>query len=449
MIKNWPYLLSCFCALMLTHQSCIAANDSPDVEVEAKTEIETNVETTPEPKQAIAPTDSTKNKSSRLNISAEDKKTIQYYEELIRELESSGGVYQNQLAEVLSSLGTTYQSLGLHVDAIEVFQRSLHIARVNGGLYGLNQLPMLEKLIESNTELKDWEALNKNHHNLYWVSKRHYGDNNPALLSLIDRIGRWHLKAYELEPGSQSFSHLVNAEQMYNKSVGIIQLHSGAHDLRLINALYGIALTNFQIAAQVSSAENFDDIRAGYRDSTQTRRLLQEQRARQDLIMQSYAKGKQAMMNIVDIHANNPILPIETQAMAMTHLGDWYLLFNKRNSAAETYESAYQLMQNDGMAQEKIDNLFGRPRTLPAIRLPVQNEKEMLPENPPYVLASFDVSPSGKAQNIEILESRPIDNISHLRRAKRSIAGTKFRPRYVDGKPVVTTGVNLRYVFTD
>lgn len=443
MIKNWPYLLSSFCALMLTHQSCIAANDSPDVEVEA------NVEMTPNLTQAAAPIESTKNKPSRPNINEEEEKAIQYYEELIRKLESSGGVYQNQLAEVLSSLGATYQSLNRHVDAIQVFQRSLHIARVNGGLYGLNQLTMLEKLIESNTKLKSWEALNKNYHNLYWVSKRHYGDNNPALLSLIDRIGRWHLQAYELEPGSQSFSHLVNAEQLYSKSVGIIKLDGGSHDLRLINALYGIALTNFQIAAQVSNADDFGDIRAGYRDSTQTRRILQEQRARQDLITQSYLKGKAAMKDIVEIHANNPILPIETQAMAMTHLGDWYLLFNKRNSAAETYESAYQLMQNDGIAQEKIDNLFGQPRTLPAIRLPVLNEKEILPENPPYVLASFDVSPSGKAQNIEILESRPVDNTSHLRRAKRSISGTKFRPRYVDGKPVVTTGVNLKYVFTD
>jgi len=155
------------------------------------------------------------------------------------------------------------------------------------------------------------------------------------------------------------------------------------------------------------------------------------------------------MSRIVDIHASNPILPVDTHAMALTHLGDWFLLFNKRNSARETYEKAYQLLKEDGMPQEEIDKLFGQPRTLPAIRLPNPRRDDLMPEDPPYVLASFDVSPSGKARNIEIIESSPEDNVSYKRRAKRSIANTKFRPRYEDGKPVLTTGVSLRYVFTD
>jgi len=79
----------------------------------------------------------------------------------------------------------------------------------------------------------------------------------------------------------------------------------------------------------------------------------------------------------------------------------------------------------------------------------VQNEQELTPENPAYVLASFDVSPSGRAQNIEIIESSPDADVSHQRQARKSIASTKFRPRYEHGKPVVTTGVSLRYVFTD
>ena len=106
-------------------------------------------------------------------------------------------------------------------------------------------------------------------------------------------------------------------------------------------------------------------------------------------------------------------------------------------------------MRNDGMEQAKIDRLFGQPRSLPAIKLSTQNRDELIPEDPFFVLASFDVSPSGKAQNIRILDSKPKDNVSYLRRAKRSIASTKFRPRYENGEPVKTTGVNLRYVFTD
>lgn len=383
------------------------------------------------------------------SISDADREAIEYYQELIKKLEIDGGVYDSQLSEVIIGLGNLYQSTGRHADAIELFERAFHITRVNAGLYALDQLAILEELIESNRKLKDWEALDSNYHNLLWISKRHYGENNPALLALIDRVGRWHLQAWELDQGSTSFSHLVDAEQLYKWAVDIIEADGGRYDLRLINALYGIALTNYQIASKVSSSSDFDDIRSGFREARSTRRALEIQRAREDFIIRSFIKGRDALNQVIEIQANNPVLPVETQAMAMTHLGDWYLLFNKRNSAAKTYQDAYSLMRTDGIEQKQIDLLFGQPRTLPAIRLPVEKPEELIQENPPYVLASFDVSPSGKPQNIQIIESSKEDDVSYRRKAKRSIAATRFRPRYEDGKPVLTTGMNLRYIFTD
>ena len=384
-----------------------------------------------------------------LPISDEMQLTLDYYEELIEQLEISGGVYDSQLSEVLAGLGNIYQSLNRHGDAIDIFNRALHITRVNEGLNSLGQLAMIEKLIESNSNLKNWKELSRLHHNLYWISKRQHGDNSDKLLPVIDRIGRWYLKAYELDPNSAALSHLLNAEELYNKSVQIVELQGGENDMRLINSLYGIALTNYQIASQVSNAEDLNDIRTGFRDANRTRRALQLEQARQDMILRSYIKGREAMKKIVSIHANNPILPADTHAMALTHLGDWYLLFNKRNSAAETYKRAYAVLEEDGYEQQKIDTLFGQPRTLPAIRLPVHNQEDLVPENPPWVVASFDVSPSGKATNIQIVEASIEDNVSYKRRAKRSIAATKFRPRYENGEPVLTTGVSLRYVFND
>ncbi len=394
-------------------------------------------------------TPSVDNEQAEKTALVEQNLAIQRYQQLVDKLESSGGVYQVQLSEVLSGLGDSYQALGRHADAVAAYQRSLHISRVNDGLYSLNQVPILEKMIASNSKLRDWKSLDNNYHNLYWISKRHYGENSPELLPLIDRIGRWHLKAYELAPKEESFAHLVIAEQLYNKAVDIIEAENGQEDIRLLNPLYGIVLTNHQIAVVVSSATDFDDVRSGFRDANQRSRLLQAEQARQDLILQSYVKGKNAMKRIVDIYTNNPVLPVDAQAMALAYLGDWYLLFNKRNSAAATYDQAYQLLLEAGVEEKKIDVLFGQPRTLPAIRLPMQSEADISPENSAYVLASFDVSPSGRAQNIEIIESSPSADVSYQRRARRSIASTKFRPRYENGKPVETTGVSLRYVFTD
>ena len=94
-------------------------------------------------------------------------------------------------------------------------------------------------------------------------------------------------------------------------------------------------------------------------------------------------------------------------------------------------------------------NTIHHLKTLQEEEEPIEKKEEILPENPPYVLASFDVSPSGKAHNIQIIESSEGDNVRYRRKAKRSIAATRFRPRYENGQPVLTTGLNLRYVFTD
>ena len=381
--------------------------------------------------------------------SDEELEAVKYYQELIDTLEREGGVYDSQLSEVMLGLGNLYQKFGRHGDAASLFDRAYHITRVNSGLYSLDQLALLEELIESNRNLKNWQALDQNYHNMLWISKRHHGENSTELLPLLDRVGRWHLTAWDLDHGQNPFSHLVAAEQLYNWAVEIIEADGGKEDLRLINALYGIALTNYQIAAKAANTDDFDELRTGFRNARQTRRALEIQRAREDIIIRSYVKGRDALRQVVQIQEKNPILPIETQAMAMTHLGDWYLLFDKKNSSAQTYQEAYQLMANDGIEKEKIDQFFGQPRTLPAISLPIEKHEEILPENPPYVLASFDVSPSGKAHNIQIIESSEGDNVRYRRKAKRSIAATRFRPRYENGQPVLTTGLSLRYVFTE
>lgn len=385
-------------------------------------------------------------------VVAEKNRAIGKYEQRVQELESSGGVYQVQLSEILLGLGETYQSLNLHTEAITAFNRSLHINRVNSGLYSINQLTILEQMIKSNTALKDWENLYKNYNYLYWLSKRNYGDNDPQLLPVIDRLGRWHLQAYTSALDEQPFRHLLDADDLYDKAITIIETQHGLNDPRLLNALYGIALTNYQMAAHVSSAEELDEIRYGFRNSGNGRnqRFLQEEFARQELILRSYAKGKKAMTRIVDIHANNQQLTTDMHALALTHLGDWYLLFNKRNSAAKTYDQAYKLMSADENKKQEFDKFFSQPRMLPTIKLPVENEEAVTKnENPSYVVATFNVSSTGRARNIEIIESNPVDDTSLKRKARRSIASSKFRPRFENGKPVETTGIKIRYIFDE
>lgn len=398
----------------------------------------------------------------------EDQSTLAVprYEQKVKALELSGGVYDPELTENLVGLGKAYLSQGNLVDAEAAFRRALHTSRVNDGLYNPDQVPILDQLIDVNTATSDWPDLYQNYSYLYWVSKRIYGADDPRLLPVIDRIGKWHLRVFASDVSMQPFEHLNMANDLYGHALRIIETHYGANDPRLVNALYGVVLTNYQIAVQLSAAaeSNATLVEPARPFDDRSRRLQEGARSLDELMLASYVRGKTAMDRIVAIQAANAQLPPEAYALALVHQGDWFLLFNKWNSAEETYSQAYHVLIDKGLPREEVNSFFARPRSLPAIGLPgtepepedVQGaeehrltEEQVLTEEHPYVLVSFDVSKSGRARNIRIIESNPPDSISLQRKARKSIAASKFRPRLENGEPVDTTDMQLRYIFKE
>jgi outer membrane biosynthesis protein TonB len=73
--------------------------------------------------------------------------------------------------------------------------------------------------------------------------------------------------------------------------------------------------------------------------------------------------------------------------------------------------------------------------------------KKPLPESARtgYVDAIFNISSTGRAQSIQIIDSNPPDVMDS--RVQRSIRATRYRPRFIEGQPVATEGVSYRHVF--
>ena len=375
------------------------------------------------------------------------------YQNSIKQLQATHGAFYDQISEKLIGMGLAYRNLGQNKQAVDAFNRSLHINRINHGLYDASQLPILELIIQTNTTLADWQALDQNYHYLYWVNRRIYGDDSPRLLPVINRLGQWHLQAYSLAVDSLPFNHLLDAEQLFQDAIQIIEKNYGADDPRLITPLYGLTMTNFQISSNATAAAVYDHMRVATLNSGFMDQMLEDERNRQDMISESYRDGKKALLKIVDIYSKNTDLPVTGHGMALVMLGDWYLLFNRRSAAVETYAEAYSSLQKSGMQNEEIDRIFGKPHSIPELEpstdLQTQQNNSNDIEDVNYVIAKFDVSKSGWARNIEIVEANPADNVSLRRRAKDRIRATRFRPRLENGQPVATAGVNVKYIDID
>ena len=394
--------------------------------------------------KVMDPTDMNSYSGVVIPDTAQLRRTVEQYVDTIEELQRSHGIFHDRIGEELIGLGLAYKNLGQYRQAIDAFKRSLQINRINQGLHNPNQLALLELLIETNSAVSDWEALDQNVHYLYWVNRRIFGENDPRLIPVIDRLGTWHLNEYQLESGPIPFKHLLSAEILFQDAVDIIEASFGANDPRLINALYGIALANYHMGSHAENPDTYEEIRSSARSIGRMERMPEKRADMPALIGDSYRRGKKAMLRITDIYANNPQLPADAHGIALTHLGDWYLLFDRSNTARETYEIAYAKLTESSLQQDDIDRFFSQPRRLPAFKLP--NEDQQDDSNSSYVIAKFDISKSGRAKNIEIIESSPANDSLH-RHAKMTIRATHFRPRIENGQPVKTPDVNMTFKF--
>ena len=398
--------------------------------------------------------------------------SIAEYEREIQAREAEHGVYDPATGEYLLSVGLVYQKDGKHEEAIDAFSRAMQIKRVNEGLYSTSQLLILEQLIKSNIASADWDEVDRNYQQLLWIHKRNYDAGDPRLLPVVDMVGRWKLKAYKenLLDGS-AISTIGESEKLFRDTIVILERQYGENDPRLINPLYGRALTNYQYAIEVANTPQDEFHGAGSPTRTQVicrtiptanggaRRICNTIRVPDPSYYASQSSSKdfalgqrivavgKALKHIVQIHETNPDLPRDSHARALVHLGDWNLLRNKKTTAYKSYKFAYQLLVDAGEYQDVIEELFGKPQNLPALRLPLPEIDDKLEEEKTTtVLASFDVSSTGRAKNVQILESEPADATSARRKAKKTIRGRIYRPRFENGEPVATVGNKIRII---
>ncbi len=420
-------------------------------------------------------TPETPNTSAHQKISAaeaaERKQTANRFAEEIKRREAEYGIYDAKTAEYLLSIGLLHQAAGNHSQAIGALARALQIQRVNDGLQSASQLIILEQLIKSHIASENWAEVDKNFHQLLWINRRNYDPGDPRLLPVIDRVGRWKLKAYKDELLAENpVTTLQEAASLFTSTIAILDKEYGAHAPLLVDALYGEALTNYQVAFQLLLTPLDEFHGRGSPDTLQTvctpirlpnGRMSQScrtirvpnpgyyagrQQNKNFSVATQVGKVGKSLKRIIAIHEANPTLPRQQHAMALVHLGDWNLLQNRRTTALRVYTQAYQLLAGDPASEEKLQRLFGKPVSIPALHLPLPEVDKQLDEeeNKAYALATFDVSQSGTPKNITIIETHPPASKSASRKAKKSIKARRYRPRFVDGQPVETTGNRIR-----
>ena len=376
---------------------------------------------------------------------------IQNYLSAIDQQENEAGPYDPILSEMTYGLGNTLQHNHRYEEAIAAYKRSMHLHRVNDGVYSLSQVPMLRGIIKSHIELGSINEASQSYHQLLWLHMKTYGENDVRLIPLMDEVGQWHLETYAQMGRRDDLYHLQASLQLYSSAIDLTASQLGSTNLQLVDMLNNFALATYYHALHErlypDAWGNPGGAPFGYRPFGFSEETLRRGT--------HYLNGLASYRNALDILENNPDAPIQDKAETYAQLGDWNLLFGYPDAATEAYHQAHSVLGGVEQKDLILDALFGAPKMLPRIKKqpvvsskvskkPGNNNDRLSVLNERYVNVSIEVTSEGRVTTIDILKTHP-ENAPELEtRVKRSLHSSKFRPRFADGHAVLTSDFTMK-----
>lgn len=377
---------------------------------------------------------------------APDSEQLRAIRSAVESAESGSGAYAAKLPEQLLSMGLALQREGRHTEAVKVFKRGSHIARINNGLYSAQQIPFLEREITSHLAQGELTEADEGQLRLYRVQKRSLA-NSENLADALMQQADWQLKAYKLGIGGEemSFTHLLNMWDLNRMALTTIIETEGDKSSNLLPPLHAMLQAQYLISGHNDRTKSTNyDFSSGVGNR-------QSQARFNSYIAKSYDMGRSiigAMRAIQVSHYGEKSLPtIESRIQ----LSDWMLWHGLRDPALASYTLAFrELAELDG-AQLEAQRLLGEPVPLPDL----VGVRPLLPEvgvNEGNILVEFGVSSLGKV--VDPKRVREDDNAElepdeategKANRLLRALRRTTFRPRFENGEPTPTENIVKAY----
>lgn len=372
------------------------------------------------------------------------RERITQFESLIDAGEESGGAYAPQLTEVMGELAAAHYSRGDYGAAIDAYKRAIHLTRIHSGLYTAAQIPLLEKLIETQLAAADLPRADQLQQYLHRVKQYQQagGDRDRLTDALV--YTEWQRKAYLSGLGGNTYLRLLQMHTVHAGEVRRIETRD-SRDPALIPHLYQLLNTDYLLSRYEGEkqAQFQINIRQGRQVGPKTGTLEESKFER--LEEHIPRRGRKLLQRIAALEQQrgNTLGLIE----AKVALGDWYLWSEWRARALQTYTEAAALIAARADAAVQMQRLFGAPVELPQVPV-FRPGREFSPWQPRgRANVSFKVSRYGRAKNIRVLELQPEDSRGARLAVIRLLRDMRFRPRVEQRVAVDTEEVVREYYF--
>ncbi len=352
--------------------------------------------------------------------------------EIILDIEASRGRYAPELIQPLSILGKAQTATQDFMQAVETFDRAIHLTRINFGLFDANQVALVYLQADAYMAMGDFRNAQQREEYAFQVLSN--GTTRKKLLAGMLRLGDFYLETY----------NFLAARTIFRQGYDVLQNNGFSESDSAIPFLKGTA-SSYRM-------ERFPPLYSQDRRIEELGRKPENTRtldySNEYLTINNFPAGERALQKIVKIRQSalsfrnenpDPEVVQNDQALvnlALLDLGDWHLLFSSQKKAQTLYEEIHR-QQAEFPAELKIDLdnphllYFPAPQNLKPP--PVQDRLD--PETGSITL-EFSIYENGRIRSLETIAFEPNDAIEF--QARRSMRQAVYRPAMIEGEATIT-----------
>ncbi|HEY5810905.1 MAG TPA: hypothetical protein VIT67_23240 [Povalibacter sp.] len=344
-----------------------------------------------------------------------------------------------RLVDPLRGMGYTLVAGGKHAKAIPYMDRALLISRRTAGLFDVSQQGLLRQLAISQAAVGSPVEGEKHMQYLVRLAEHAYGEKDPRMVSVHCAVGRWYADVAQME----------QARQSYRTALGLAERSEGRNELLVVEPLRGLARTfTEEIGLRAMGIETRKE---GLAPSEDTMNQVIEPFNPRYIP----TEGERSLIRALKVLESNPKRSTATLIETLVQTGDWFTMKMQPSKAFAYYgEAASVIAGSTGQADDADAGnallLLSFPAQVYYPPPPLANRNLMLPPEAVterFAQVEFTVLPNGVTRDGRVVDHDASDR--QVQQTLDAIEGARYRPKFVDGKPVETLAVSFRQMFRD
>ncbi len=170
----------------------------------------------------------------------------------IEEAQSDLGPYHPSLVEMYDDLARFYQEHSDPEQAQAMYRLAFQLTRISSGLNSEQQLPYIDRIIESSLALNDWQQADDMHQLRFYLTNRLYDPADPRFAAAVAELGDWKLRAMRenlLSQGYRGIGREAEAlSKIYSDSISRIQASPEFNETALLPLYQGKSHADMEVA---------------------------------------------------------------------------------------------------------------------------------------------------------------------------------------------------------